>query len=94
MAITNPQAMNELMPRGYQPGAEWQGNKDVTDFVIETGEKFLARTHDAETAESSISSGWRTAIGFSSLVLARGISRHDGKSSGLRQPNRKRLSIS
>jgi len=51
MAITNPQAMNELMPRGYQPGAEWQGNKDVTDFVIETGEKFLARTHDAETAE-------------------------------------------
>jgi hypothetical protein len=50
MEITNPQQMNELMP-GYRLVAEAQGQKDVTDLVIETGEKFLARPRDPETTE-------------------------------------------
>ena len=51
MAITNPLEIQDLLPNGYRPVAESEGQKDVTDFVIESGQKYLAQSRDPEMTE-------------------------------------------
>jgi hypothetical protein len=51
MAITNPLGTQELLPGGYVPVAESEGQKDVTDYVIEAGQKYLAKARDPELME-------------------------------------------
>lgn len=46
MTITTPQQMLELRPEGNRLVAESGGQKDVTDYVIEAGEKYLSKPRD------------------------------------------------
>jgi len=64
MTLTAPQPIADLVPQEYRPTktlpdgrqvpypiAESEGQKDMTDYVIETGQKYLAKPRDAETTE-------------------------------------------
>ena len=64
MTLTAPLPIADLLPQEYRPTktlpdgrqvpypiAESEGQKDMTDYVIETGQKYLAKARDAETEE-------------------------------------------
>ena len=51
IAITNPLQMQEFLPNGYVPVATSEGQKDVTDFVIDAGQKYLSKPRDPELTE-------------------------------------------
>lgn len=88
MTITAPQPVADLLSQEYRPTktlpdgrqvsypvAESEGQKDVTDYVIETGQKYLAKARDPDTTERVeffIASAYSDRIQLAHLLNERG----------------------